>query len=431
MADRRETTGRRSYDRREFLRHSATTALLLGGGATLLSACGSDSKDPVSTSQGGPSGNAKCGEPPKLSRPNNPATLPLCADPIKDGLDPESGTLKIFNYADYLDPETVKTFEKEYKVKVELTTFANINEAVDKLQSGAANFDLINMSPDRLGTLAAAGLIQPLNKTYIANLSNVWASLQDPFYDKGSQYTIPYTIYTTGIGYRTDKVDPSDAPPTVADATDMLFNRKHKGYAFVLDDDREALSMALLRLGFTDVNTEDPAIIAKAGTELQRMVGAVNIKISGQGYTKLPEGQAWVHQTWSGDMINAVYNLPEDLGPEVLGYWFQPDGKGLIQSDSWTIGRKAAKPVLAHRFLNFILDETNARTNIGFTGYQQPLTAITPETLIEDGVIPENLLTAVVREQDFVNGYEELQLSPKGKKIWEDEWAKFTSGAGS
>ena len=130
-------------------------------------------------------------------------------------------------------------------------------------------------------------------------------------------------------------------------------------------------------------------------------------------------------------MINAVYNLPQGLGPEVLGYWFQPDGKGLIQNDVWTVGRDAAKPVLAHHFLDFILDETNARTNIGFTGYQQPLTAITPETLIEDEVIPKNLLTCVVREEDFVNGYEELQLSPKGKKLWEQEWAKFTSGAGS
>jgi spermidine/putrescine-binding protein len=34
----------------------------------------------------------------------------------------------------------------------------------------------------------------------------VWSSLQSPWYDQESRYTVPYTVYTTGIGWRADKL---------------------------------------------------------------------------------------------------------------------------------------------------------------------------------------------------------------------------------
>ena len=42
-------------------------------------------------------------------------------------------------------------------------------------------------------------LIQPLNHSYVPNLENVWPEYQDPWYDQGAQYTVPYTVYTTGV----------------------------------------------------------------------------------------------------------------------------------------------------------------------------------------------------------------------------------------
>ena len=398
-------------------------ALALGSAGLLLDACSSGSSNGATRADG-------CGQPPKLSRPDNRATLPLCADPIADGLEPESGTLKVFNYDAYLGDDLIRAFEHEYKAKVEVTSFESMDEAIDKLQNGTVAFDISNVGVDRIGTLAATGTLQPLNHSYLPNRANLWTALQDPFYDVGSRYSIPYTIYTTGIGWRTDKVDAAAAPPTVADATDMLYNPRHKGKVWILDDAREALSMALLRLGTTNVNTEDPALVAKARAELERLVPLVNLKIGSADYQTLADGQAWVTQAWSGDVINAVASLPKGVGPEALGYWFQPDGHGLIQSDTFAIPKRAQHPVLAHHFMNFLLDPAHARTNIAGTGYQMPLRAITPDTLIADGVVPKHLSTAVVRESDFVNGYEQLQLTPTGDRLWQHEWSKLTSGAG-
>ena len=148
-------------------------------------------------------------------------------------------------------------FEDEYGVTVEVTTFTSMDEAIAKLASGQVEFDVFFPTPDRIGQLAAAKLLQPLNQTYLPNLANVWESLQDPFYDQGSVYTVPYTLYTTGIGYRIDAV--AKAPDAYDNPYDIFWDPANAGQVFLLEDDREAFGMALLRGDpDADVNTEDP-----------------------------------------------------------------------------------------------------------------------------------------------------------------------------
>src|SRR5262245_33238025 len=123
-----------SISRRDFLRNSALAGAALSvGGSAFLAACGSDGKA-ASSKAGASSKTGGCGQPPKLSRQNDPATLPLCNDAIKDGLPAETGaTLKVFNYADYVGPDMVKAFEKQYNCKVSITVFDSMDDAVSKI----------------------------------------------------------------------------------------------------------------------------------------------------------------------------------------------------------------------------------------------------------------------------------------------------------
>ncbi len=105
-----------------------------------------------------------------------------------------------------------KEFEKHYKVSVNITTFENEEEALAKLTSGQASFDVWFATVEYLSRAVAGKLIQPVNHSYLPNLKNVWPSLQSPFYDVHSRYSVPYMVYTTGIAWRKDKVK---TPPTV------------------------------------------------------------------------------------------------------------------------------------------------------------------------------------------------------------------------
>ena len=126
---------------------------------------------------------------------------------IESGLTPEAGsTLRIYNYADYLSPRVLKNFEKKYDIDIRLSTFNDADEALTKIASGNLEFDLYFPSYDSLGRLVTADLLRPLNQDYMSNSGNLWSGFRDPWYDLGGLYTRPYTIYSTGIGWRTDRV---------------------------------------------------------------------------------------------------------------------------------------------------------------------------------------------------------------------------------
>jgi spermidine/putrescine transport system substrate-binding protein len=211
----------RTISRRDFLRRSAGTALALSGGAAFLAACGHASNSPPPGQQtGNPTsadGSPGSELPYPLARPDNPVKWPIYDDnpPVGSGMNPETGaTLQLFNWADYIWKKVVNDFAAKYDCKVQITTFDNTDEFLSKMRTGDVPYDVCWPTPDQMGKLVTAKLIQPINHDYVPNLGNVWASLQNPYYDQGSQYTVPYTIYSTGIAYRTDRVktDPGDMP---------------------------------------------------------------------------------------------------------------------------------------------------------------------------------------------------------------------------
>jgi len=300
-------------------------------------------------------------------------TRPTSSRPLEDG------PLKVYNWDQYIDPEVVKKFEKQFKKKVTITTFQNEDEAMAKLQSGSVDFDVYFPSVTRLPILVSRKLLRPLNHDYLPNLpANVWPELADPFYDKGAQYAVPYTVFGTGIVWRNDKVkeDIAALPNPWTALWDV--GGSYKGKVAILDDPRDAMGMALFRNGETDVNTEDPAKVAKALQSLKELDQLVGVKVSIAQYQTVPEGKVVLAQDWSGDQIaGALYYLPQGVKPDVLSWW-KPSIADPAANDLIAVLSTGKNPVLAHTFLNFMLDETNAYDNfVNFNGYQPPMTTST------------------------------------------------------
>jgi spermidine/putrescine transport system substrate-binding protein len=402
----------RRQSRRHFLFSSAGTLAALSGADAIFRAA-----DALAGAPMGPGGIP-------LARRNYPVTLPIYSDnePIASGKNTEKGPLNIFNWSDYVNPAVVKQFEKDFKVSVKITTFENEEEALSKLATGQGNFDVWFATVDYLSRSVAGKLIQPVNHSYLPNLKNVWPSLQNPFYDVHSRYSVPYTVYTTGIAYRKDKLK---TPPAGWDA--FWQAKKIAGKVAILDDQREALSMAMLRRGITNINTENANVVNQAGSDLRQLTKLVNVKTNTTDYTDVPTGAAWLAQGWSGDMAGAINYMPKGVPVSVVGYW-RPDKGAVIGSDMITILRKAKNPVLAHHFLNYLLDAKHGVTNFSWLGYMPPLSVINPDKVIAQGYIPKNLGSTVVRESDFKNGLSILPLTANGQATWQNAWAKFKAG---
>jgi spermidine/putrescine transport system substrate-binding protein len=402
--------------RRTLIRTSGAAAAAAG----LLTACGGGT-----TGQGSGSGSVL-----KIASPEKPVKWPLYDDVpmIKSGLKPEPGsTLKLYNYADYLSPKVIKNFEKEYSVKVELATFNDTEEAIGKIASGGLNYDVYFPSYDQIGKLVTAKLVQPLNQDYLPNIKFAWPQFTNPWYDQDWQYSVPYTTYTTGVGWRTDRVGTDVS--TLANPYDSLWEAGLADKVAIIDDWHTAMGMVLLRDGIDNVNSEKPEDIELIRKRLTELSTATDPKVTITMYNDLPGGQLDLCQMWSGDVINAVYYLPKGQKPDVLGYWFPEDGKGLVDNDMMMILSGGKNPVAAHFFLNYVLDQKVSLENFGFTGYQPPQTVINPSRLVEDGFIPENLRPATVLPEWFDSGARLLGMPIETEQQWLQVWQEFKAGA--
>ena len=334
---------RRPLSRRDFLKRSAGAALAFPSAAAVLAAC---SKPGTSTPV--PSGARNPLTNP--ATPGNPVKWPLFGEAIADDLPIETdATLQIYNWSAYLWPALFRDFERKYSkynVKVELTTFNNEEEAVQKLTSGAITADVTFPTVYVLGQQIAGKLLQPINHNLVPNLTtNVWPQFQDPWYDQGWQYSVPYVIWTTGIGYRRDHV-PDAQVAAMGYAT--LWDRSYKGKVGFYDSVQNAIAMALLKNGYTDVNTSDPSAIDAAKQDLIKLVTDNNARVANDDYTTVPADQIWVHQSWSGNIVGAKFYLPRNVSPDVLGYWYPPQGGGVVGNDQIAIPANAQHPRLAH-----------------------------------------------------------------------------------
>jgi spermidine/putrescine transport system substrate-binding protein len=368
-----------------------------------------------------------------LAAPNHPVTWPIYAgnEQIADRLTPErNATLRLYNYADYIGPAVIKAFEKkyaQYNVNVTVSTFNDTDEALTKIRTGAVPYDIYFPSYDQISRLVAAQLIRPLNHSYLTNIGNVWPAFQDPWYDQRWRYTIPYTVYTTGIAWRTDLVATDIA--ALPNPYDTLWNGQYQGKTAIIDDWHTAMGMCLLRAGKTDINSSSRADLDLITNELNELQQKVSPTVTITMYNDLPAGRFGQCQMWSGDVVNAQYYLPKSTSVDVLRYWFPADGRGMVDNDLMVVLKGGHNPVLAHLFLQHLLDTKTALANFGYIGYQPPQRSLDPDTVVARGFVPRNLASAVVREQYFAVGYRLLELSVDNDAAWHKVWLAFKAGA--
>jgi spermidine/putrescine transport system substrate-binding protein len=436
----------RSVSRRDFLRRSLAAGVALPTSAAILAACGEG--------DGGPDDGAE-DTIPRFGTLSDPVTLQTYDDnpPIDSNLEPEAGPLVIYNWEQYMWKQVLKDFSKKYDVEVKYETFYNMEQAIQKFQSGEVDYDVFFPTIDYIPKLVAGKLIQPLNHDYIPNTTNLWPAMQDPYYDLGSQYSLPYTIYHTGIAWRTDIV-PVEVEELAAGPNpyEIFWNADYAGKVGIYDAYREALSLAMYRdhLDETDLNTGDPAVITAAKDRLIELTDLVGVKTTIDGaYAGLPEGKFGLHQSWSGDIQAGPWyaSEPRREAPLFRYYWPARDGfGGTIDNDTYAIPTNAKNPVLAHLFLDFMMEEFNAIKNWTWVGYQVPFSAVNPDTIFEEsypglkgwfswdygapkGEHWDNLKGTIVSEDDFQIGNRAIGLDVDVDTLWQDAYSEFKAGA--
>jgi len=423
--------------------------------AAILAACTNPRSSSASTTANaiGEGGIQIAGVPYPLARQDAPVkwAIPNDNKPIASGQQPESGaTLQVYNWVDYVyKAVAVSRFEEAFNCRVNITTFDTMDEALSKMLNQQVQADVFFPTIDTLGKLIGQKLLQPLNMDYVPNLTKTtWPLFQNPFYDQEARYTVPYVVYNTGFIYRRTLPGLSDSDVRAMDNPyDLFWDTKYKGQVGIYSEYRDALALVFLHNGVTDLNTEDPAVIAQAGNDLVAMSNATGVRdATNVAYLRFPQGQFNITESWSGDAVGAAYYYDHYnmANWEQTGFWFPPDRVGNVNNDTMAIPKIAQNPVLAHAYLNFMLDETNSLDNYSWLGYQPPQTALDVSTLTTtEGYYSKKygygipyvfpwMSDAVVTEEDLTKtGKLEMELAPTVDQLYHDAWNQFKAGVAS
>jgi spermidine/putrescine transport system substrate-binding protein len=307
-----------------------------------------------------------------------------------------------------------------------------MDKLLAKINSGQGDFDILfGMNVWAVGRSIAAGLLRPLNLDYIPNLAkNVWDQFQSPFYDVESRYSLPYSVWNTGILWRNDQI--TIDPAGMSNPYDVFWNNPPKDKTALLANAQDVLALPMFRDGLTDVNVTDPALITKAKNDVAEVASMVgNIRYDHVDYTTMPAGKTYLHQSWSGNASDTVVFLPNiHDASNYTYYWPGSDGHPAnVDNDTIILLRSGKNPVLAHLLANFYLEPKNGLASFkNTTGYQQPLKQFTPEAMIQSGIVPPGQDTVIVTEEDFSKGSRELELPTDADALWQQAFQQLQAG---
>jgi spermidine/putrescine transport system substrate-binding protein len=312
-------------------------AVLLGAAAMITSACSSAAV-------------SKAKALPVDTRP--------AAKPVADG------GLVLLGPPGAIDPAVIDAFAKAHGITVTQPAFGSMAAMAAQVTAGGA-YDVVLPTAKWTQTLWQTGKLRRIDRNSLLNGGGVFDAytyFDNPWYDAGSQYSVPFRVYKTGIGWRKDKVG------HMAGLWSDAWNSAASGHAYVLDDRDEGLGLAALRLGL-DLNTgvaADLTSMVALLTDLKKHLRG----FSSAATANLRSGDALLTQAHSGDIGAAL--TKGDVGR----YGFETTREGTpVNSDCFAIPSSAAHPGTALLFIDFVLRPDNVVRNVNYAGYQMPARA--------------------------------------------------------
>lgn len=250
-------------------------------------------------------------------------------------------TLHLYSWAEYFPEEVLAQFQTEFGARVTYDTYPSNEDMAAKLRAGGGQYDVAVPSTYAVRSLAADGLLLPLDQSKLTNLKNIGAEFMNQGHDPGNKYSVPYMWGTLGMAYNSKYV--KAAPEKWED----LLNPAYKDRIVAVDDGRDILGLGLQALGHSR-NETDPAKVAAAQQWLKRLMPNIKAWDSDNPKAMLISGEAWIGLVWNGDAALAMQENPD------IKYALPKQG-GSVWMDNLVIPKGAHDPALAHEFINFML----------------------------------------------------------------------------
>jgi spermidine/putrescine transport system substrate-binding protein len=295
------------------------------------------------------------------------------------GCQSPTAELHLYTWADYIKPELIQQFEQENHCRIIIDTFDSNEAMYAKLKAGASGYDLITPSSYMAKIMFDQGMLQSLDKSRIPNLAHIDRDYLQIAIDPQMNYSAPYMITYTGIGYLKDAVQ--DVKPSWK----MMDRPELKGRMTMLNDMRETIGAALKSLGYSLNTTKDEELEAARNVVIAWKKNLAKFE-NEQYKIGLASGEFMLVHGYSGDILKVK---EENDQVEFL----IPEEGFSLSCDDLVIPKSAKQIDLACKYINFLHTPAVAAANTEYITYLCPnspsYSLLSDEIKSNPGIFPD------------------------------------------
>jgi spermidine/putrescine transport system substrate-binding protein len=331
--------------------------------------------------------------------------------------------LHLYNWNNYIAPATIKRFEESCKCAVVQTYYSDNEELLAKLAAGAKGYDLLVPTSNAVEALIKGKQLLPLDKSQLTNLKNINPVYMNTSFDPGNQYSVPYAMSTTIIGYNDQKMKELGLPTdTWAVIFDPKYLEKVKGRVTVLDSANELFAAALKYLGYSANDVDEGHW--KEAADVIKKAKPYWAAFNASSYIKeLTVGNIWLVHGYSNDIFQANLDAQAAKRPFHILQGMPKEG-AVLAVDNMVIHKDAPRPDLAHKFINFMLDGKNSAELTNLIGSGNPnldaVKYINPEILKNPAIFPDKAVSAKLEQLK--------DLTPTQRRLRNRMWTEIKAG---
>ncbi len=253
--------------------------------------------------------------------------------------------LNVYNWSDYVAPETIPGFERETGIRVRYGTYESVPEMLAKVMSGNSGWDVVFPSAEYIQPMRDMGLLAPLRLEWLPHITALDPAFRRPPWDPELQWSIPYMWGVTGIVYQKSLERILGAAPA---AWRDLWNPRLAGGITMLDDPPEVLGACLQMLGYS-LNSSNPEELRKAQREAIAQKKLLRAYLNAEVRDQLVAGDVLAAQAWAVTAAQAI-----QAAPGRLAFAFPAEGFARF-ADTMAILRESRRQQAAHRFIDYLL----------------------------------------------------------------------------
>lgn len=324
-----------------------------------------------------------------------------------------ANVVNVYAFGEEIPDSVLAQFEKETGIKVNYSSYETNEVMYSKLRAAVnPGYDIVEPSSYYIDRMRHQNMLEKLDKTRLSDYKNLDPIFLNNRYDPHSEYSIPFVWGITGI-FMNNGYFLSGEIKRWSD----LFNKKYFNQLMILDDPREAFSMALLMLGYS-INDTNPSHIKQAYLKLRTLMPNIRLFNTDAVASILIDEDAAIGIAWNGDLARARTENSQ------LNFVYPSEGFE-IWVDNFALLKTAPHRDNAYAFLNFLMRPDIAKKvsmEISYSTANLAAKNLLPEKIKNDPVLYPS--SDVLKKGEF-----EVDIGDSTYALLEKYWEQLKMGA--